>query len=1234
MPPGVSSPAPAAEAASRPRLLSVSPDDPRRSRLLPRGALLGVGGACLIVLAIVFPGEGLVRLVERSGNHALAIDYLHNLLRLHPGDARLLRLLAERYLAIGEVERAWETLQTVDDAATQALRERVALASWQAARAGGRLEEAERWRAWVLKEVGQRRLASAADWIDTLELLHALEALETDHPMWAQAAAWGRREPAQSQALARRLLALSQPRAAAQLLTEAARASRGAAQQALWRAAAQAWLGANEPVKAWHTAQALAAHTPVSQADAWLLARLAQTAAVPQAAARWLRLALRMGEPGELGASPSPVDLATLDEAWAIFVSAGDHEAALDISARARRLAPASTVWAERHARVLEWAGRPQQALPLWVQLMRGPVARLAQERVRALAPGLFDWEALIAYWRERAAAGTLTSEEWRSYIDLLRQQGLSAQALEVAQRAAAQHRSLDRVLAALLWGEGRIDEALAAYRRAERGGWLDTEARLEAAGAMLAALRLDEAARLLAPDPPPQTAPALRESYLELRADLAWELGQDEAARRDYERLYRDAESTDAEMSTFRAQRLLALTRRLDGAEAALRRAPALWLRGASDGLAELWLDVIAERPSMRAMRQWEQAMAETAEGAALRQRPSLLQRQAGVWRLLGRSERAGPLLRQAHSLSPQDVSILTDWVSWLVEQRRWDELRPTLSLHAQQLERDPEGRLVLAEAARELGQPAWALRLMHAEWDRRQHDPLWLAAYADLLDELGRSAAAQQVRQQAWALLRSARTPQTTPADAAQAARALQQQLLQLRLAPGRVPPEQVQALLSGLRDRLRMGDLDAAAQAQVDASLVHALLAMELDSWADWWLARRTVSGAIGAGLRVLRALAHDDRHGVREHLDEGRTALSPVDRAEAAWALGQRGAALAELAATLEAASAREDDPQHLRALATLTAERQREQAHQLRLEQQHETLSGVTSRRTQAQADLALGERWTLHAHVGQAQMIRRAGSILGPLPPDSRIGGLAATWREERWTLGAWWRTHGLGARRSTWGLDAHYRLTDTQQLRLQTAFDAPATDTELLRVAARTHRLQAQWDGSHGRLYGSTQLSLARYHTDAGGVLGQAGQWRAEAGYWLRRAEPVWAVRGYAAVRRERADDSPRPELGRWLASGDTGLSGAQVMPGSQHEIGLSLRWGQADGLASRRWWPRLEVGVTHSSRNGLAPSVSLGWRGPLLGGDEWQLSVQHSQSNTGPTRSVQWQYRHWFDR
>lgn len=1222
---------PSDEQRRRP-LLSLSPDDPRRSRLLPRGALLGLGGVCLVVLAIVFPGEGLVRLIERTGNHALAIDYLQNLLRLHPGDARLLTLLAERYLAIGEVRRAWQVLQQVAGPQAEALRERVAVASWRAARDAGQTQEAAYWHAIVLERALSRRPASAAEWIGTLELLHELGAFDRSGALLAEADARGRSAPLQAEDLARRLLALAQPRAAAQLLTAAAQASDGLRQRALWRAAAAAWLSAGDAVQAYRVAAGgLGAPAPVDTADAWLLARLAVAAGQPVDAAQWLRRALGMDATGTLEGS-ARLDTRGLDEAWRVFAAAGDLDAALQVSALARRLDAASTVWAERHARVLEWAGRPREALPLWVQLMRGPLAREAQGRVQALAPGLLEWDAMIAYWRTRAAAGAMPFADWTAYITLLRQQGRTAEAIEVARRAVRQHPGLLRVLAQLLWAEAQVDEALATYEEAARKGLLDAAARLEGAGAMLAAVRLEDAARLLAPDPEAGTPAEVRETYLELRADLAWELGDDRRAWRDYAALYAlKGEGEDA-MAEFRAQRLLALTRRLQGNSAALRLAPSLWSHRASAGLAELWLDVIAQQPSTSSLLEWERAMAASPVGAQLQRRPAVVQRQAALWRGLGHMEAALRLLRRARALAPQNVPILIDWVSLLLERQMLEELHATLAREAGRLERDPEGALVLAEAARELGQTAWAAKLMRAQYARREHDPLWLASYADLLEQVGQRGPAQRARQRAWDLLVRA---SAAPAGARpRAGQELARLLLQLRLAPGRATEAEQRALVRDLRERLREGGLEPASETLADAAIVNWLLALDFDSWADWWLARRAVAGSIGAGQRLLRALARGERETVREQWREGSASLTAEDRAEALWLVGERETSLAESARIVERSAAREDDPDRLRAFASLHTERQRERTHRAELGLQDERLGGLDLRRTGATVHLALGERLGLTAHGLRERLARRGGSTLAPLPSGQTLAGVALTWQAgERARLSAGMQRHGVGEQTSAVQVEGRYQLTDAYRLGLSAAYDAAAGDTDLLRLAARRDRLALQWEGVHGRLYGTATATAARYRTDRGSRLGRTTELRAEAGYWLRRAEPVLTVRGFASWRDEHADDIPRPELGRWVASGEA-LSGAQVLPASQAEFGLGVRWGLADGLPSRRWWPQVEVTLARSSRTGFTPAASIAWRGPVAGDDELEFSVQRSQSDTGPGQQVRLQYRRWFGR
>ena len=81
--------------------LHISPDDPQRSRLFPRGALLGLGLLCAATLALVYPGQNLMRLLSTSADDGLAIDYLRHLVDLRGGNIDLRLMLAQRYMHIG-----------------------------------------------------------------------------------------------------------------------------------------------------------------------------------------------------------------------------------------------------------------------------------------------------------------------------------------------------------------------------------------------------------------------------------------------------------------------------------------------------------------------------------------------------------------------------------------------------------------------------------------------------------------------------------------------------------------------------------------------------------------------------------------------------------------------------------------------------------------------------------------------------------------------------------------------------------------------------------------------------------------------------------------------------------------------------------------------------------------------------------------------------------------------------
>ncbi|OZB46589.1 MAG: hypothetical protein B7X42_08225, partial [Thiomonas sp. 14-66-4] len=90
--------------------LSVSPDDPRRSRLFPRGTLAGLALIGAATLALMWPGRELMQLLRSTQDTSLAIDYLKHLLRLQGGNADLRLLLAQRYMSIGQAQQALAAL--------------------------------------------------------------------------------------------------------------------------------------------------------------------------------------------------------------------------------------------------------------------------------------------------------------------------------------------------------------------------------------------------------------------------------------------------------------------------------------------------------------------------------------------------------------------------------------------------------------------------------------------------------------------------------------------------------------------------------------------------------------------------------------------------------------------------------------------------------------------------------------------------------------------------------------------------------------------------------------------------------------------------------------------------------------------------------------------------------------------------------------------------------------------
>ncbi|MGC8808554.1 MAG: hypothetical protein ACP5QB_13670, partial [Thiomonas sp.] len=87
------------------------------------------------VPALVYPGQNLIRPLATSTDDALAIDYLRHLVRLRGDDIALRLMLAQRYMHIGQTQKALDALGTLQSPQADALRLQIWERRWFDARA-------------------------------------------------------------------------------------------------------------------------------------------------------------------------------------------------------------------------------------------------------------------------------------------------------------------------------------------------------------------------------------------------------------------------------------------------------------------------------------------------------------------------------------------------------------------------------------------------------------------------------------------------------------------------------------------------------------------------------------------------------------------------------------------------------------------------------------------------------------------------------------------------------------------------------------------------------------------------------------------------------------------------------------------------------------------------------------------------------------------------------------------
>ena len=1275
-------------------------------RVLSPWALLGVTMAVMATLYLLFPRQSLMDTVQReAGNDELTADYIAALLRTEPANFDLRMLLAEKRHALGQTGLAREAMEPVILTSDPALRRRVLLLEYRIleteagtpdpgnsagsasqAQLRERLKRylAEDWPPQQLLEFARKARARrmtdmAAAFSQRLEQSRALIP-----PHWLAEAA--------QEALAdgdyvqsARLYFSAQKRAAARedkrgyfLKGLGTLRSGNLLRQALEAADAEIGdLHDDEETLAYLTRLALAAGDPkraqtyvkrllhlsgpAVPRGAWVmldgvlavldgaLLALDSTLTVLAGHAHAAEAGAHAAEAGAGAAqSPAPSSMRPYDEqfytlAFDVFLANGNVADAYRVAEAAVAQRPQDATWRRRLAQVAEWSGKPVEALRQWRHLAERGGGDEAWSAVLRLAPGLHDDEALLAAWNREATRRTLKREEWKNLAAIYESLGRPADGIAWLKTRYEQHPDLAilEVVTDLEERSGRIDDAIATLRRILR---LEPDASNPAHAMRLATLlflRSDFAGAYQVLQGMQARVAANHPAYWKLLADLAWQLQDDATAGLAYGRLQASGSAVSSDL-----ERLVALLRP-QHPEDARRMAVFSWRKFRSLSGFMLALELANEQRDFAAMKTLLDEVRPDEE-AKLSGNGFYFVLRAGYHQAAGDRPAAMAQYRLAMRANPSNADLQLSYLWLLIDARQDKDSRKEL-VERLRAWRGREGRGwwdAYAAAYLSMGEPKRALPFMSRQAVARAEDYLWLANYAETLEEAGHTGMAARVRRHAWMRARQAVStnalknpsgdaPKAAPGEAAQAAEAdfasaasaaqsrehmLAYARLALRQAPGDGSLNAMRRLLRQDKpppDPALAGPAGAAAapaaEQTLDKAVAELVLAWtlgeeRLEAARQWMWSRfaRRVDSPAWADIGL--ALAERDKLRLAEILDEkgpeGRE-WPAASRIDAARELGRTGLA-AMLGFEAQTRQPGNDDI-HLRLATDLLAS-----AHSVIAKDVMFQRGVLQGHEQSARLQVWAMPRLRLSVALDRVSQHSADGSQLTGVPGSDRSLAVSALWRHERGetevTLASRTGMASFAALRLAHSRPLDERMTATFAL----AWRERAGESIALGISGHKDEASATLNyRASGREYLSGRVWDARFHTQQQTYLGLGRGLSAEAGYRIRSEYPDFNVRVSRVISHFQTADGAITDVAANLIPGGAGTTTASFfMPQSFRLWAINAGFGrEIREQRSRAIRPFADVGRTVSSTSGSGYNWLLGAGGSVLGPDHLAL-------------------------
>lgn len=1301
----------------RPSSYSVAPGDHARQSVLTKGALIGVVVMALTGLALVYPKNALLTYLKRdteASDRELTITYLRNLIRSETKDVSLRLLLAEKLIDAKEFAEAEINLIEASRLATERAqhvrigeidtelawsrfreaRERLALLKNEAAMdaADGRHRGARSDAVMLESRIAmlQSELEKAKKILEA-KLRLAIEQFtgsQTAFDLLDQASDVG--VPSLQQDILKRMRGQNLPiedlvklartaRALSEFqlssdfyLTAKSKSTEPAERRNLILQGVNSLLAMGDSRRAYEMAkrELQGADSP-PQGDPlwWQIAGWALAAGVPRDAAQHLQRVI----PADWNAQQLAKNLKPEQLSWALdaALAGANLPDAMRFAQAGLVQNPGDAKLRERYAQVLEWGGKPQEALTQWLAIMQRGASERATAQVLRLAPMLYDDDALLAAWLMTSKKRPLSLDEIKRVIEVYERVGQPAQALAfLDQLSVAQGQLKDNIQvlqAFVLERMGRSAEAVASLEGLRhRLGALSRDDAMRLASLYLRKADFKSALLALMSHTPPVGGNWDAE-YWSLRADLAYESHQPDVTRDALARLYAQSlKSGKLELSDPQLERLLrdAVDRGQfpQAIEYARKLYPLVQAKRdaqSSDRLMTVWLNALgawaqakhelatsADRAVIRsALTQWIAALT-PAQARQMSANPLWLNQRASIYAMLGEKKLAAADYRASLAVS-QDSHIRAAYWWLLMDMSDSHALRGELAKLSPDMRTDPVLLEVQAVAWQFLGewQKALAFYRLQTKDPAKAKDALWLASYADVLEQAGEASLALRVRRKSFDLLGQAMS-RLSDLKKREAAEAL---LLRLRLSEGfssGAEKERLQKLLGyAVQDDGLASDLGKQARELV----VYWALGASNGSGPNgsrnelarrwFWMQQARKLGTedpksrINAELAI--ALAEEDLPALDRLLAQSEGQLQPQDRLNI----------LRQLARS---------NPQRLAEAVSLATDLAQKGGESPRGDESHQALqddlrkmassvrAGLVSHQgeilrtqgTEVEADIAVSPRLRVLANV-QRLRHETANPLQFVLPSqgDLELGIGARLMIPNGEIKGAVTRRKAF---ESVTGMhlnlaqkiDARNYVGASLEIRQRsTASDALTVAGMQDRVAINVTHLVAKDIGL------GVDASLTRYKTQAGTALGQAKSFGVNGTWHLRKEYPDIGLR--AALSRQRTRASGTPDAHLAVLDPDAQVPASSMfVPQSATTMNLRLGYGLTQSINSKGAYsnavrPYGEIGVDKSWGSGAQTLglLNVGLRSTITGRDQLAVGVQIKpviQSNNPNAKSV----------